>query len=310
MTNDTPTRPEPTLAVVTVSYNSGRYLAEFLASTAAATHDPSRIDGRRRRQPLRRRRRGAAHHRGRRRRLRRRRVEPGYGTAVNTAVAALPASVRRVLVSNPDVVLAPGSLDVLVDTATADRRIAAVGPAVLEPTGEVYPSARAVPSLRTGLGHALFANVWPTNPWTRRYHRDGQLDQVRTAAAGSRGRASSSAATSSTSSAASTPASSCTSRTSTSGGASAAPGSATCTSPRPRSRTSGAHSTRDSSGRHAPRAPPQRLSFPLAQVRRALAAPAARRAAGRPRRPGAPARLTPRLARPARLLDPTPGERT
>jgi len=181
MTNDTPTRPEPTLAVVTVSYNSGRYLAEFLASTAAAARDPSRMTV------------VVADNRSDDVGEARRTTEAagavfvdvgsnaGYGTAVNTAVAALPASVRHVLVSNPDVVLSPGSLDVLVDTATADRRIAAVGPAVLEPTGEVYPSARAVPSLRTGLGHALFANLWPTNPWTRRYHREGQLDQVRTA---------------------------------------------------------------------------------------------------------------------------------
>lgn len=97
----------------------------------------------------------------------------GYGTAVNRAVATLDPDVRWVLVSNPDVVLEPLALDRLIATAESDPSIGAVGPRLLEPTGEVYPSARAVPSLRTGLGHALFANVWTRNPWTKRYRQDG-----------------------------------------------------------------------------------------------------------------------------------------
>jgi N-acetylglucosaminyl-diphospho-decaprenol L-rhamnosyltransferase len=43
----------------------------------------------------------------------------------------------------------------------------------------VYPSARALPSLRTGIGHALFANIWLGNPWTRAYRRDSSSDPVR-----------------------------------------------------------------------------------------------------------------------------------
>lgn len=96
----------------------------------------------------------------------------GYGGAVNAAVATLPPSVEWIVVSNPDIVLAPGAIDAMRATATVDTGVGAVGPAIRTSDGKLYPSARAVPSLRTGIGHALFSNLWPTNPWTRAYHRD------------------------------------------------------------------------------------------------------------------------------------------
>lgn len=103
---------------------------------------------------------------------------PGYGGAVNRAVADLPDTVDWVLVSNPDVVLAPGALERLVAVGDADAGIGAVGPLIREATGAVYPSARSVPSLRTGIGHAAFANLWPGNPWTAAYRHDGPDRQV------------------------------------------------------------------------------------------------------------------------------------
>ncbi|MEB0001342.1 glycosyltransferase family 2 protein [Cryobacterium sp. 10I1] len=96
----------------------------------------------------------------------------GYGHAINEAVKKLPPEIEWVVVSNPDVVVAPGSIDSLLATAESDAAIAAIGPRILSSDGEVYPSARAIPSLRSGVGHALFANIWPSNPWTRRYRRD------------------------------------------------------------------------------------------------------------------------------------------
>jgi N-acetylglucosaminyl-diphospho-decaprenol L-rhamnosyltransferase len=109
-------------------------------------------------------------------------ANPGYGGAVNAGVHALPGSVEWVLISNPDVVLGIGSIDALQEAAAADDSIGAVGPAVLNPDGSVYPSARAVPSLRTGVGHALFANLWQRNPWTLAYRRESDLsDQTRDA---------------------------------------------------------------------------------------------------------------------------------
>jgi len=97
---------------------------------------------------------------------------PGYGGALNAAVALLPASIEWVVLSNPDVVLGEASIDLLVAAASSDTAIASVGPRVLTQDGETYPSARAIPSLRTGIGHAMFANLWPTNPWTRSYRNE------------------------------------------------------------------------------------------------------------------------------------------
>ncbi|WP_348790129.1 glycosyltransferase family 2 protein [Leifsonia sp. NPDC080035] len=95
----------------------------------------------------------------------------GYGGAINRAIATLPVEIDWVLISNPDVVLAPGVVDTLIRTGAEAPDIGSVGPAVLTAEGEVYPSARDVPSIRSGVGHALFANLWPDNPWTRRYKR-------------------------------------------------------------------------------------------------------------------------------------------
>jgi len=96
----------------------------------------------------------------------------GYGSAVNAAIASLPSSVRWVLISNPDVTLGASALATLVATAEESDDIASVGPAVRTPEGDLYPSARRVPSIRLGVGHALFSGLWPTNPWSRRYRQE------------------------------------------------------------------------------------------------------------------------------------------
>ena len=80
----------------------------------------------------------------------------GYGGAINAAVATLPDSIEWVLVSNPDVTLQPGALSTMVAVGDDDDHIGSVGPAILTAEGALYPSARNVPSLRTGVGHAMF----------------------------------------------------------------------------------------------------------------------------------------------------------
>lgn len=94
---------------------------------------------------------------------------PGYGAAVNAGVAALPQSVQWIVISNPDVVFRPASIARLVEVGESEEGIGAVGPAVENADGSIYPSARAIPSLRTGIGHALFGNLFPTNRWTTQY---------------------------------------------------------------------------------------------------------------------------------------------
>ncbi len=93
----------------------------------------------------------------------------GYGRAAN--LGAQGATQPWLVVANPDVVWHPGSLDRLIEAAERHPGAGAVGPAVLDPDGTRYPSARELPSLRQGVGHALLGRIWPSNPWTLAYHR-------------------------------------------------------------------------------------------------------------------------------------------
>lgn len=103
----------------------------------------------------------------------------GYGSAINAAVKTLDEDIDWVLVSNPDLVMGAGSIDAMLAVGQESDRIGAVGPATLTAEGDLYPSARAIPSLRTGIGHALFANVWPKNPWSRAYRDEATSGATR-----------------------------------------------------------------------------------------------------------------------------------
>ncbi|WP_374007763.1 glycosyltransferase [Leifsonia sp. LS-T14] len=161
---------DPRLAVVTVSYGSDGVLPDFLGSIEAASaarplvavadNKPVPDSGVARLVTA-----GGGKYLPMER-------NRGYGSAINAVVAGLPASVEWVLISNPDVVLGAGSVDRLLAVAAEDEHIGAVGPAILDADGSVYPSARSIPSLRTGIGHALFANLWMNNPWSRAYRND------------------------------------------------------------------------------------------------------------------------------------------
>ena len=105
----------------------------------------------------------------------------GYGGAINAAVRGLPAVIEWVMITNPDVVFHPGAIDHMVATGTDADDIGAVGPLVRNDDGSIYPSAREVPGIRVGSGHALFSSVWPSNPWTRRYHAATASDTERDA---------------------------------------------------------------------------------------------------------------------------------
>ncbi|NKE63045.1 glycosyltransferase family 2 protein [Lentzea sp. PSKA42] len=96
----------------------------------------------------------------------------GYGGGANRGVAALGPDVGWVLISNPDIEFAPGSVDALIEAASRWPRGGMFGPLIREPSGEVYPSARLLPSVGRGVGHALFGAVWKSNPWTRAYRQE------------------------------------------------------------------------------------------------------------------------------------------
>ena len=161
------TAPLDSMAVLTVSYNSSEALGPFLASIADASFgtpmvrivDNSSLDVQRTAQ--------IASEYGCD--LIRLPGNLGYGGAINVAARNLPARITHILVSNPDVVFQAGGLDHLVAVMEGDTSIGAIGPQVQNSDGTIYPSAREIPSLRNGIGHALFAGVWSGNPWSRRY---------------------------------------------------------------------------------------------------------------------------------------------
>ncbi|WP_414731735.1 glycosyltransferase family 2 protein [Williamsia sp.] len=96
----------------------------------------------------------------------------GYGGAVNRAVAEVDPAIEYVIVANPDVEWGPGSIDRLLAAADRWPRAGALGPLIREPDGTIYPSARRVPNLISGTGHAILGTVWKSNPWTAAYRQD------------------------------------------------------------------------------------------------------------------------------------------
>lgn len=173
--------PPPTgseVAVVTVTWNPGATLAAFLDSLPAATTgavpvvvvDNGSTDG----APER-----AAARPGVR--LLRTGENLGYGAAANRGIAGLGPEVRWVVVANPDLQWRPGALDELLAAGQRWPRAGALGPLIRDPDGTSYPSARLLPSIGRGVGHALLGPVWPANPWSRAYRQSDAVPGERRA---------------------------------------------------------------------------------------------------------------------------------
>lgn len=157
------------IGIVVVTYSPGETLEAFLESVAGAYDGPTDIvladngstDGSVEQ---------AEHRAGVR--LLRTGGNLGFGTAANRGVAAVDGDAEFVLVANPDVVLHPGSIDQLVTAARRYPRSGVLGPAILTVDGALYPSARRLPTIALGAGHAMLGWLWPKNPWTRKYRAE------------------------------------------------------------------------------------------------------------------------------------------
>jgi N-acetylglucosaminyl-diphospho-decaprenol L-rhamnosyltransferase len=103
----------------------------------------------------------------------------GYGAAVDAALADVGEG--WAVVANPDVRFEDGAIDELLAAADRWPRAATLGPAIRTPDGALYPSARDLPSLSTGIGHAALGWLWPANPWTARYRREREAIRERPA---------------------------------------------------------------------------------------------------------------------------------
>jgi N-acetylglucosaminyl-diphospho-decaprenol L-rhamnosyltransferase len=102
----------------------------------------------------------------------------GFAGGVNLAVGR--TSSPYVLVTTPDVLLAPGSTKLLEEVLDESADVGLVAPSIVTTDGEVYPSARRFPSLCDAAGHAFLHFLWPRNRFSVRYK---MLDVDRTAAA-------------------------------------------------------------------------------------------------------------------------------
>jgi len=91
----------------------------------------------------------------------------GFGTAANRGVAR--TSGEFVMILNPDTLVEPGTTKALVAALEHDEGLAAVGPRVDTPDGNLYPSARRFPRLGVAAGHAFLGLVRPSNRYSRRY---------------------------------------------------------------------------------------------------------------------------------------------
>jgi N-acetylglucosaminyl-diphospho-decaprenol L-rhamnosyltransferase len=154
------------LAVVTVTYSPGETLERFLDTVGKATDRPVRVimadngstDG------------APEAATGRENvELLRTGGNLGYGAGANRGVAALGPEYGWIIVANPDIEWGDGSIDTLLAAASRWPRGGAFGPLIKNVDGSTYPSARLLPSLGKGIGHAVVGRVWPGNPWTRAY---------------------------------------------------------------------------------------------------------------------------------------------
>jgi N-acetylglucosaminyl-diphospho-decaprenol L-rhamnosyltransferase len=91
----------------------------------------------------------------------------GFGAACNQGIRATRAPF--VLLLNPDAEILAGTLGGLLKVALDHPGAGAIGPLVRDPDGGIYPSARKVPSLGEGLGHAFVGLVKPHNRFSRAY---------------------------------------------------------------------------------------------------------------------------------------------
>ena len=176
----------PRIGVVTVSYGSGEALEPFLASlrehhddsvaVVVVDNKPEGDDGVSR---------IAERHDALYVALP---TNPGYGAGMNAGVRALTASLSPAdaafdayFFCNPDVIFTAPSIAELAISLFEDARAGSIGPRTLNEDGSTYPSARNIPSVGTGVGHALFGRVWPSNPWSRAYKNASDYDERRVA---------------------------------------------------------------------------------------------------------------------------------
>lgn len=189
---ETAPRSLPRVAVVTVSYGSGEVLEDFLSSlrefhgealpVAVVDNKPDHENV----AELARRFNAAyialPHN-------------PGYGAGMDAGIRELRRRHRTrpsldgastdpfdaYFFCNPDVRFIEEAAAPLASALLAGEGTGSIGPRVLNEDGSVYASARNIPSVGTGVGHAVFGRLWKSNPWSRAYTAAADYDTARPA---------------------------------------------------------------------------------------------------------------------------------
>lgn len=91
----------------------------------------------------------------------------GYGVAANQGVER--ARSQYVAICNPDCLVSPATLRLLVRFLEDHREVGIVGPRILDERGHVYPSPRRFPSLLVSAIHATIGQIYSNNPVSRYY---------------------------------------------------------------------------------------------------------------------------------------------
>ncbi len=99
----------------------------------------------------------------------------GFGAGVNRGAAM--SSAEFLLICNPDLVVHAEAVDLLVSALDVHEQWGIAAPMILDPSGEMYPSARRFPNMIIAAGHALLAPIWPSNGFTKRYQSAWSKDE-------------------------------------------------------------------------------------------------------------------------------------
>lgn len=109
---------------------------------------------------------------------------PGYGAGMNAGVSAVQeqfGTFDAYFFCNPDVRFIESSIGPLSQVLFSEVSAGSIGPRLIDEDGTTYPSARDIPSIGLGVGHALFSKLWPSNPWTHAYQNAADYDRRRPA---------------------------------------------------------------------------------------------------------------------------------
>ena len=106
---------------------------------------------------------------------------PGYGAGMDAGVRAIEGEFDAYFFCNPDACFVEEVAFSLARAMLAGERIGSIGPRVLNDDGTVYSSARNIPSVATGIGHAMLGKVWKNNPWSRAYTAAANYSEARAA---------------------------------------------------------------------------------------------------------------------------------